>query len=244
MSHLGERLSAFIDGELSHQQRERVLAHLANCAPCRGEAAALRMLKRRMHALGEATADGALTDRLIAVAGVAGPARLGRRLPNGGRRPAPGLPRRRWPVRSLAVAGLTLAGFGVPAAALLAGGGQQEPGPSVSPPIDTFMVQHDISTGSAPGLSPASPAGLPSPSAAPASAAPASVPAAPAPAQGHLSSAGPPGSSMISLAGATAALTRVAAASTRVATAATNVPAASGRARRPPHPAITAARAR
>ena len=74
MSHLGERLSALIDGELSHQQRERVLAHLANCAPCRREAAALRMLKQRMHALGEATADTALTDRLIAVAGVAGPA--------------------------------------------------------------------------------------------------------------------------------------------------------------------------
>jgi hypothetical protein len=245
VSHLGERLSAFIDGELSHQQRERVLAHLANCAPCRGEAAALRMLKRRMHALGEATADTALTDRLIAVAGVAGPARLGRRLSLGGRRSVPGL-RRRWPVRSLAVAGLTLAGFGVPAAALLAGGGQQDPGPSVSPPIDTFMVQHDISTGSAPGLSPASPAGPPSPSAVPASvpAVPASVPAVPAPAQGHPSSAGPSGSSMISMAGATAALTRVAAASTRVATAATNVTAAAGRARRTPHPAITAARAR
>ena len=80
VSHLGERLSAFIDGELSHQQRERVLAHLANCAPCRREAAALRMLKQRMHALGEATADTALTDRLIAVAGVASAAPWRRRL--------------------------------------------------------------------------------------------------------------------------------------------------------------------
>ena len=56
MSHLGERLSALIDGELSDAQRERVLAHLAGCEPCRGEAVALRALKRRMHALGDATA--------------------------------------------------------------------------------------------------------------------------------------------------------------------------------------------
>jgi len=35
----------------------------------------------------------------------------------------PGAPRHRWPVRSIAVAGLTLAGLGVPAAAFLAGGG-------------------------------------------------------------------------------------------------------------------------
>ena len=50
MSHLGERLSAFIDGELSHAQRDRVLAHLARCEPCRVEAAALRMLKRGFNA--------------------------------------------------------------------------------------------------------------------------------------------------------------------------------------------------
>ena len=69
MSHLGHRLSALIDGELSHAQRERVLAHLAKCEPCRQEAAALRMLKQRMHALGDATANTALTDRLVALGG-------------------------------------------------------------------------------------------------------------------------------------------------------------------------------
>ena len=152
MSHLGQRLSAFIDGELSHHRRERVLAHLAHCEPCRREAAALRMLKQRMHALGAATADTALTDRLIAVAGVAGPGR--RRLPLAGRRSLPGFPRRRWLVRSVVAAGLTLAGvgLGVPAAAFLAGAGQQEPGPSVTPAIDMFMVQHEISAGGAPAM--------------------------------------------------------------------------------------------
>ena len=98
MSHLGHRLSALIDGELNHTQRERVLAHLAKCEPCRHEAAALRVLKQRMHALGEATANTALTDRLVAL-GARGqvPGRIG-------------LPRRRWPVRSFAVAVLAVAG--------------------------------------------------------------------------------------------------------------------------------------
>jgi Putative zinc-finger len=235
VSHLGERLSALIDGELSHQQRERVLAHLAHCAPCRREAAALRMLKQRMHALGEATADTALTDRLIAVAGVTGPPRWGHRLPLGSRRVVPGVPRRRWPVRSLAVAGLTLAGFGVPAAAFLAGGGQQSPGPSVTPPIDTFMVQHEISTGTAPMLTPATPPGPP--------ATQASATASPAPTPGHTPSAGLSVSGIFSAVGAAAVLTRVAAASTGAATAATGAAAASGRGRRP-HPVITATGAR
>ena len=46
MSHLGQRLSALIDGELNHTQRERVLAHLAQCEPCRLEAAALPAVAR------------------------------------------------------------------------------------------------------------------------------------------------------------------------------------------------------
>jgi hypothetical protein len=188
-----------------------------------------------MHALGEATADTALTDRLIAVAGVAGPAPWGRRLPLGGRRSAPGAPRRRWPLRSLAVAGLTLAGIGVPAAAFLAGGGQQEPGPSVTPPIDMFVLQHEISSGSAPMLAPAS---QPAP---PAAQAPATAPAASVP--GYTSPAGPPGSAIFTVVGATAALTRVAAASTRVATAATGATAATDRGHKP-HPAMTGAGAR
>ena len=138
MSHLGQRLSALIDGELSHAQRERALAHLARCEPCRREAAALRVLKQRMHALGEATANTALTDRLVAL---------------GARGLAPGgigLPRRRWPVRSFAVAVLAVAGLGVPAPAFMAGGGQAEPGPGVTPAIDMFMTQHEFSTGEMP----------------------------------------------------------------------------------------------
>ena len=140
MSHLGDRLSALIDGELGHTQRERVLAHLARCEPCRREAAALRALKQRMHALGEATADVALTARLVAM---------------GARYPAAGaaLSRRRWPMRSIAAAFLTVAGLGVPAAAFMAGGGgDAQPGPGVTPAVDMFVMQHELSTGAAHAL--------------------------------------------------------------------------------------------
>ena len=43
--HLGDRLSALVDGELGHDSRERVLAHLATCARCKAEADAQRQLK-------------------------------------------------------------------------------------------------------------------------------------------------------------------------------------------------------
>ncbi|BDH07965.1 anti-sigma factor family protein [Streptomyces seoulensis] len=43
--HLGDRLSALVDGELGHDSRDRVLAHLATCCRCRAEADAQRRLK-------------------------------------------------------------------------------------------------------------------------------------------------------------------------------------------------------
>ncbi|MFB4422131.1 anti-sigma factor [Streptomyces sp. QL37] len=43
--HLGDRLAALVDGELKHDARERVLAHLATCARCKAEADAQRRLK-------------------------------------------------------------------------------------------------------------------------------------------------------------------------------------------------------
>jgi Putative zinc-finger len=67
MSHLGRRLSALIDGELGDAERDQAHAHLVSCEACRAEAAALRTLKRRVHGLGEAPADSALTRRLIAL---------------------------------------------------------------------------------------------------------------------------------------------------------------------------------
>lgn len=53
MSCLGERLTALVDGELGHEERDRVLAHLAGCARCRDEVAVLRGLKGRLRGLSE-----------------------------------------------------------------------------------------------------------------------------------------------------------------------------------------------
>jgi anti-sigma factor RsiW len=96
VSHLEEQISALIDGELTGADLDRANAHLAACERCRGEAAALRQLKRQLRALASpfdltvgadsvaaavdaaagqraATADEALTRRLLAMAGPGGP---------------------------------------------------------------------------------------------------------------------------------------------------------------------------
>jgi hypothetical protein len=145
MSHLGERLSALVDGELTAAQRDRVLAHLARCEPCRREAASLRLLKQRMRTLAEASAGDALNDRLMALAGqpAGAPGRL-----RGNRGTAE--PLAWWPVRSIALTALVLLAIGLPAAAFVAGGSQRDPGPSVTPPVTLFMTQHLISSGAMP----------------------------------------------------------------------------------------------
>jgi anti-sigma factor RsiW len=137
--HLGERLSALIDGELSDAQRERVLAHLAKCDDCRQEAIALRLLKRRMHSLGEAAAADELTWRLLALAPASGPGRPVDQAAAGRRRRA----------LSLAGAGVLAAGLGL-AAAVFVAGGDRPAGPRVVPAVDVFMVQHAITTGQVP----------------------------------------------------------------------------------------------
>jgi anti-sigma factor RsiW len=145
MSHLGERLSALVDGELTAAQRDRVLAHLARCEPCRREAASLRLLKQRMRTLAEASAGDALNDRLMALAGGAAgaPGRL--RGQRGSAEPVAW-----WPVRSIALTALVLLALGLPAAAFVAGGSQRDPGPSVTPPVTLFMTQHLINSGAVP----------------------------------------------------------------------------------------------
>ncbi|WP_242901078.1 anti-sigma factor family protein [Actinomadura terrae] len=60
MSCLGERLTALVDGELGHEERDRALAHLASCARCRAEADELRQIKGRLRGLSRLPAsDGA-----------------------------------------------------------------------------------------------------------------------------------------------------------------------------------------
>ena len=162
MRHLGARLSALIDGELSGAQRERVLSHLARCEPCREEAAALRVLKRRMHALGGAATGNAPNWRLIALAASGAQ-------PGHGFWPAhAGRGRRARPLLVAGGAALAVAGLSLSAAAFLGGRSQPPGGPRVVPALGVFMVQHAITTGevpvqpaSQPPAPPAFPPGVP-----------------------------------------------------------------------------------
>jgi len=79
MSHLGDRLSALVDGELSGTELDRAHAHLAGCEQCRTEAAELRQLKQKLRELmthepvDGAPAEAAMTSRLVAMTGPGGP---------------------------------------------------------------------------------------------------------------------------------------------------------------------------
>ena len=155
MTHLGQRLSALIDGELEAAERERVLLHMARCGSCRDEVAALRMLKRRMNALGDAAAGAALTGRLMGL----GEAVLAGSQPAGGTGPVPpdpaaaaglvgGGPDERAEQRAgrYFLAGslvMFLAGLGT--AAFIAGGEPQPSAPAapVTPSVDILVIPHE-----------------------------------------------------------------------------------------------------
>jgi len=174
MSHLGDRLSALIDGELSGAERDRAYAHLAGCEPCRAEAAQLRALKEKLRSLVEgAPAEAAMTRRLISMTGPGGPlpprrARL-RVVPVGragtglgfreSTRPGTRLPRRRAGRRGrryLFLGTMSLVvGLGT-AAFTAGGGGQAAPGPKITPPVELYSVEHAILTGEVPFSGPSS----------------------------------------------------------------------------------------
>ncbi|QMU75194.1 zf-HC2 domain-containing protein [Streptacidiphilus sp. PB12-B1b] len=65
--HLGERMAAFVDGELDHDARERVLSHLATCAACLARAEEERRLKSRLQAAAAPGPSGPLLSRLMAI---------------------------------------------------------------------------------------------------------------------------------------------------------------------------------
>jgi Putative zinc-finger len=154
MSHLGQRLSALIDGELDESERERVLIHVSRCGSCRDEIAALRMLKRRMNGLREASAGDGLTGRLMGLrdaADIASGADWPEAATGGGwLATSHGRADSKvgWYVLGGSVAAL-LAGLGM--AAFIAGGPQDHsPEPSVTPSVDVYTVQHYFDTGWAP----------------------------------------------------------------------------------------------
>ncbi len=71
--HLGERVSAFVDGALADDARDRALVHLAGCPECHQQVEAARLLKSRLVALPTPEMSAGLTARLLAMAEPGGP---------------------------------------------------------------------------------------------------------------------------------------------------------------------------
>jgi anti-sigma factor RsiW len=157
VTHLGQRLSALIDGELESSERERVLLHMERCGSCRDELAALSTIKRRMSALGEAAAGAGLARRLSAIAS------NDDSYPDDSLSAGDPLPPPPWPDRPDGVSGrpgrgsteprvgryflagslaVFLAGLGT--AAFIAGGEPQPqaPTPPVAPSVDVMVFPH------------------------------------------------------------------------------------------------------
>ncbi len=151
MSHLGDRLSALVDGELDGAERDRAHAHLASCELCRAEAAELRALKRQLRTLGTgAPAEAAMTSRLIALTGPGGP------MPSRSR-PQTVRPRSAQRRRYLMLGTVSLV-VGLSTVAFTAGGGgDAAPGPKITPPVEMYSVEHAITTGEVPFAPPAAP---------------------------------------------------------------------------------------
>jgi Putative zinc-finger len=161
VTHLGQRLSALIDGELDSSERERAVWHMEKCRSCRDEVAALWTLKQKLHALNE-TAGGAglagLTGRLI---GLSDRLDLGESIwppppppagwPADGRQPKDDTPPDRGGHPDQRGSRLFLAGSvaiflaGLGTAAVIAGGEPQAqaPAPAVTPSVDVLVAPHN-----------------------------------------------------------------------------------------------------
>ncbi|GAA3028232.1 zf-HC2 domain-containing protein [Streptosporangium longisporum] len=159
MSHLGERVSALVDGELNHHERDRALSHLTFCAPCRAEVDAVRALKSRLRSLDGPAMPTDLTMSLLRMAEPGGPLPprerpfppprtfAGAPIPsmhsvappdNRPRGRAGGRPRR---ARRAGYVAVGVASAAVAIGTLFAVGGT-DPNPRVVPPVDMFANQH------------------------------------------------------------------------------------------------------
>ena len=153
MSHLGELLSALVDGELSGAELDRANAHIAACGACRVEANALRRLKHELRSLAEVSEADDITQRLLALArdvdqDVPVPVRDLDRQRGRRRQPLRRAGRRRgryvlWSTVSLVVVGIGTAAFGM-------GGGPGSTGPQITPQLEVFDVQHASYSGDVP----------------------------------------------------------------------------------------------
>lgn len=176
MSCSTEALSGLVDGALSHDERERVHAHLAGCASCRADVEQQRALKARLRGLAAATppppAD--LVGRLqrLAVPGVEPSSARPVPLPVGGTRPTASRPVDRRPpgrpqpagrarrVRRTGAVGSGLLLVGVGLALVLGGAPSTAPSTPVDPGSDAFVVDFVGTTSDVPLADPAARAAL------------------------------------------------------------------------------------
>lgn len=174
MSHLGDLLSALVDGELNGTDLDRANSHMAACGDCRVEANALRRLKHELRSLAAEVNDSDdFTRRLLALASQtdqpgradhagradqvyqdvpvsAVPVRYLKRSP----RPASRRPVRRrrsryviWSTVSLVVVGIGTAAFGM-------GGSPSSQGPQITPQLEVYDAQHAVTSGDVPFVKP------------------------------------------------------------------------------------------
>lgn len=157
MSHLGRWLSALVDGELAGAERDRVLNHIAGCAACRQEANAMRALKRRLTALGDACGDAPISSRLIELArsdhgapaaGVYSTASWSAAAFDTQQGSGPRNARLGWKV---ATGSATTALLAIGAIAFLLGSVSGEaPVPKITPSVDSYLLQHSRDAGQEP----------------------------------------------------------------------------------------------
>jgi anti-sigma factor RsiW len=190
VTHLGDRITPLVDGQLAPDATERAHVHLASCDPCREAVEMERLMKARLAALGTPEPGEDLVLRLLQLAGPEGPLppRQGhvpgmpraRQLSGPGRPPrqasAPttrpvargvvdrpagrgvvtavvrrpdGRPGRlsrvsRARLTAAMVGALCLVGAGVAGGVVSEGG--TSPPPAVVPPVDSFVVEHSVTT--------------------------------------------------------------------------------------------------
>lgn len=73
MSHLGERVTSLVDGQLSVESAERALMHITGCRDCREAVETERLMKQRLASLGTPEPADLLVRRLLELAGPSGP---------------------------------------------------------------------------------------------------------------------------------------------------------------------------
>ncbi|WP_298331602.1 zf-HC2 domain-containing protein [Haloactinopolyspora sp.] len=173
MKHLDERVSDLVDDRLDHDERDRALVHLTECAQCRNAVEDERHAKNALRSLPDVAPSATLVQNLLALAEPGDP--LPPEAPGsapapvadwrtreshppsrpGGRR----LPRRVRTMRVAAVGMCTSGAMLILLAALGSPSTTSDPSPTpagIVPPVEEFTLEHARSTGALPFVEPAS----------------------------------------------------------------------------------------